>query len=37
VEQRDWKLAQHEARVLEQCLMDLNSVVGEGVQTLSGF
>jgi N-acetylated-alpha-linked acidic dipeptidase len=34
VEQRDWKLAQHEARVLEQCL---NSVVGEGVQTLSGF
>jgi N-acetylated-alpha-linked acidic dipeptidase len=37
VEQKDWKLAQRETHVLEDCLRDLNGVVNEAVTDLSGL
>ena len=37
VETKNWKLAQQQAAVLEQCLGDLNQVVGDATRQLAGL
>jgi N-acetylated-alpha-linked acidic dipeptidase len=37
VETKNWKLAQQQAAVVEQCLSDLNQVVSEAIEELAGL
>jgi N-acetylated-alpha-linked acidic dipeptidase len=37
VESRNWQLALHETGVVEECLSDLNQIVNQAVDKLSGF
>jgi N-acetylated-alpha-linked acidic dipeptidase len=37
VEEKNWTLAQHETAVVGECLSDLNQVIGQAVDALSGL
>jgi N-acetylated-alpha-linked acidic dipeptidase len=37
VDNKNWSLAQHEAGIVEDCLVDLNQVVTQAIDVLSGF
>ncbi len=37
VDNKNWTLAQHEAGVVDDCLTDLNQVVTQAIEVLSGF